>query len=168
MSEFRPLRETLDRLVGGEPVRLPDDIEPALLGEALVGYADTAPVEVAVQLEAFTSAVVRNESPDLADGLSLLAGTPAPLSDEVPDHDVPDLGFGFGSGSELDVDAATAADLDDPAELADPTTSDSGTYGDDVEDLAVTTETDWATLADHLPPLEDDLGEPDPADPADG
>lgn len=164
MSEFRPLRETLDRLVGGEPARLPDDIEPSLLGEALVGYADTAPVEVAVRLEGFTSAVVRNESPELAEGLELLTGAPALAADELPDHDLADLGFGSGS----DVEAPPATELD-PVDLADPTATDDEAVDTDLlDDPAGMGGTDWATLADHLPPLDDEAGEPDAADVADG
>ena len=98
MNHPRPLREVFDELAG-EPSAAGPAADPAgvlagsghgdlpghLVAEAIVSYADTAPVEVAAHLAPFVtahSAVPRDgsglaEPPDLAAGLDLLATAPA-------------------------------------------------------------------------------------------
>jgi hypothetical protein len=98
MNHARPLREVFDELAG-EPSAAGPAADPAgvlagsghgdlpghLVAEAIVSYADTAPVEVAAHLAPFVtahSAVPRDgsglaEPPDLAAGLDLLATAPA-------------------------------------------------------------------------------------------
>jgi hypothetical protein len=132
MQPARPLRDVFDEVargdLGADPAEaLADsghaDLPDQLVSEAIVNYADTAPIEVAEHLAPFVTvhSAVPNDS-DAADlpagqGLDLLATAPEPI---VPDgmevtEPAPEAGepsyadaidFGFGSGAEeLIVDA---------------------------------------------------------------
>jgi hypothetical protein len=139
------LREVFDELAGGgeaDPAgALADrgygELPDPLLSEAIVSYADTAPVEVAEHLAPFVmvhSAVPVDRAGDVpaADGLGLLATAPEPIvpGDELADDQVaaepvagdrpyeadPALDFDFGHGDFGDGDLADAAlDLEAPA-----------------------------------------------------
>ncbi|MBA0125021.1 hypothetical protein H0B56_05650 [Haloechinothrix sp. YIM 98757] len=148
MEPVRPLRDVFDELIEADPAErdvaallresgysdLPDDV----LSEAIVSYAETAPVEVAEHLAPFVTAHATPGSGDAAGtrpapehGLDLLASMPAPEQiDDTPATDpVPDIAFGTGS------DDTGIDDLDfgagDPA--SGVTTSAEATSGDTVE-----------------------------------
>lgn len=119
MDQARPLRDVFDRLVaqehgaaGGLVGSGHDDLDATMLADALVGYSDTVPVEVAEHLEHFVTAVTTHQAPDPTIGLDLLTTAPAvaddTLADEPPDDLAPadpatdpeppdDLGFGTGT-----------------------------------------------------------------------
>jgi hypothetical protein len=160
MASARPLRDVFADLAGapsddpgallrdqGHPA-LPDD----LIAEAVVSYADTAPVEVAA-----------------ADWAGLLstapAGDPAAIDDQPPaPEDVDDgIGLDFGMGAEPAHPVETGDDVaghdeDAPADLlADPAGLDDG--GETVE---------WPPAAPAADPVDDEFddgfdddGEPD-------
>jgi hypothetical protein len=120
------LREVFDELAGGgeaDPAgALADrgygELPEPLLSEAIVSYADTAPVEVAEHLSPFVmvhSAVPVDGDVTAGDGLALLATAPEPIvaddqGTEEPAAAEPDAGdssfeeFDFGHGAEA-VDA---------------------------------------------------------------
>jgi hypothetical protein len=108
----------------GDPGGLLRDLPDDLVAEAVVSYAETAPVEIAEHLAPFVSAhsAVGSESPSPEGWLDLLATAPVP----VDAADEPDLGF--GTGAEPD-DLPELADLDAVEETADEETA--------VEDTAV-------------------------------
>lgn len=132
MNSARPLRELFDDLATGrhesqgaaEALREAGhgDLPPDLVGEAIVNYADTAPVEVAEHLAPFvTAATAGGELPDAGGGMDLLAGAAGPSLDdadlaaageELPagagEFDIP-----FGTGSEA---AAPGAGDTEPGE----------------------------------------------------
>jgi len=186
MASARPLREVFADLVGapsddpdallrdqGHP-GLPDD----LIAEAVVSYADTAPVEVAEHLAPYVtthSAVgadpVPGDEPP-AGWVDLLstapAGDPAGI-DDLPAapggfDDGVDLGFGMGAGPAPTIDDGDGVedhDVDGPVDiLADPAGLDDG--GEAVE---------WAPAEPAADPSvdpaadefdnDDDDGEPD-------
>lgn len=114
MTDARPLREVFDALAGaagaftdraGDPAQVlagsgHGDLPDQLVAEAIVSYADTAPVEVAAHLAPFVTAhgaVPRAaggaEVPDPASGLDLLATAPTgpPMAALLP-GDQPQLG----------------------------------------------------------------------------
>jgi hypothetical protein len=128
MEPARPLREVFAELAGtgstGDPGGLLRDLPDDLVAEAVVSYAETAPVEIAEHLAPFVSAhsAVGSESPSPEGWLDLLATAPVP----VDAADEPDLGF--GTGAEPD-DLPELADLDAVEETADEETA--------VEDTAV-------------------------------
>ncbi|HEY8471013.1 MAG TPA: hypothetical protein VIL37_00020 [Natronosporangium sp.] len=168
MEPARPLRDIFDELArgdhGADPAEtLADgghgDLPDQLVSEAIVSYADTAPVEVAEHLAPFVkvhSAVPAADEGEPAgesasDGLELLATAPEPiLADGEPVEPEPTpadpaetepalagadaLDFGFGSG---------AAELSGAAE---------GTAGD--SELSIADETEpVAPVAAEEPPL---------------
>ena len=177
MASARPLRDVFADLVGapshdpdallrdqGHP-GLPDD----LIAEAVVSYADTAPVEVAEHLAPFVtthSAVgadpVPGDEPPAgwADLLSTApAGDPAGIDDlpAVPEafDDGVDLGFGTGAEPAPTIDDGGDVedhDVDGPMDiLDDPAGLDDG--GEAVE---------WAPAVDPAADeFDDDDGEPD-------
>jgi hypothetical protein len=151
------IREVFDELAGGgdaDPAgALADrgygELPDPLLSEAIVSYADTAPVEVAEHLSPFVMVhsavpVDRVEDAPASDGLELLATAPEPivLDDQADDEATEpeaaedlsyqdDFAFEFGSGSEealaaWDVEtpepafAGPALELDEPAEEYEP------------------------------------------------
>jgi hypothetical protein len=181
MSSTRPLHELLADLAGdadagrahGDPEAYlaangHADLPPDLVAEAVVSYADTAPVEVAEHLAPFvtTHSAVPAEDPPSDDWFDLLTTAPAPaddldadpgldddLSDDAPwspDDDAPGPGLDFGTGSTDDLDAPPA-DTDD-------TTPDDDTPAPDHDQPTPSAWTD-------LPP-ETDLDDL-PASPAD-
>jgi hypothetical protein len=146
VNDAGPLRGIFDRMVAGEPADLGPyaDLDPALLGDALVAYADTAPVEVAGHLEPFVTAATAGDPVDPGTGLELLASAPPVLHESVADpsfeaaaDDAPEpADFDFGTGT-------TQLDLGDLAGgLADGLT-DGATDGADhglTEDRPATAE----------------------------
>lgn len=100
-----------DALRAGGHGELPE----ALVAEAIVSYAGTAPAEVAEHLAPFVTGhgPVPPEDPaatglDLAHGLDLLATTPPPApatEDDAVPEDPFDLAFGEGTGGGEPVDA---------------------------------------------------------------
>jgi hypothetical protein len=183
MASARPLRDVFADLAGapsddpgallrdqGHPA-LPDD----LIAEAVVSYADTAPVEVAEHLAPYVtthSAVGAGPVPAdeaAADWAGLLstapAGDPAAIDDQPPaPEDVDDgIGLDFGMGAEPAHPVETGDDVaghdeDAPADLlADPAGLDDG--GETVE---------WPPAAPAADPVDDEFddgfdddGEPD-------
>lgn len=147
MSSARPLHELLADLVGdpdaarahGDPdaylaANGHPDLPSELVAEAVVSYADTAPVEVAEHLAPYVtthSTVPSTEQP--ADNwFDLLTTAPtedtAPDLDGVPDEEAawspegdpgPGLDFGTGSTDVLDEPSAPATD-DTPETAAEP------------------------------------------------
>jgi hypothetical protein len=184
MASARPLRDVFADLVGapsddpdallrdqGHP-GLPDD----LIAEAVVSYADTAPVEVAEHLAPYVtthSAVGADPVPDdeppagWADLLSTApAGDPAGIDDlpAAPEAFDDGVDLGFGTGAEP---APTIDDGDDVGDhdvdgamdiLADPAGLDDG--GEAVEWAPAEPAADPAVdpAADEF---DDDDGEPD-------
>lgn len=151
MSSARPLHELLAGLVGdadaarahGDPqaylaVNGHPDLPADLVAEAVVSYADTAPVEVAEHLAPYvtTHSAVPSADPPAEGWFDLLTTAPtedtdldpdlAPagggdhLGDHDHDHDPghdpghgPGPGLDFGSGSTDVLDAPPIPDLDD-------------------------------------------------------
>jgi hypothetical protein len=151
-SGFMSLREVFDELAGGgdaDPAEALADrgygeLPDPLLSEAIVSYADTAPVEVAEHLAPFVMVhsavpVDRVDEVPAGDGLALLATAPEPIvPDEMeaeqpeavaPEAEDPFFGeepeeFEFGHGAEeLAAWDDDAASMDIPAidvaEMAD-------------------------------------------------
>jgi hypothetical protein len=142
MADARPLHDVFTDLVGapgaaGDPAallsdqghaELPDD----LVAEAVVSYADTAPVEVAEHLAPYVAAhsVIGPEPGDPAPGdWAGLLGTapdvgqddldePVPADDSLPGPDIPAPEFGAGAEAEATTDELELAD--DPFEAAEP------------------------------------------------
>jgi hypothetical protein len=184
MASARPLRDVFADLVGapiddpdallrdqGHP-GLPDD----LIAEAVVSYADTAPVEVAEHLAPYVtthSAVgadpVPGDEPP-AGWVDLLSTAPAGDPAEIDDLPAAPEGFddgvdlGFGTGADPaptidDIDDVEDHDVDGPMDiLADPAGLDDG--GEAVEWAPAEPAADPAVdpAADEF---DDDDGEPD-------
>lgn len=109
MTDARPLREVFEALAGspdaagatGDPAQVlagtgHGDLPDELVAEAIVSYADTAPVEVAAHLAPFVTAhsavPLDPAAADPVSGLDLLATAPAaPLLDEPLPGDQPRL-----------------------------------------------------------------------------
>ena len=125
MADPRPLRDVFTDLVGepgptdpaallsghGHP-GLPDD----LVAEAVVSYADTAPVEVAEHLAPYVTAhsvVGADPEAEAPEGWLGLLGT-APDVTELPEEDkhFADLDFGTGADEVIEADEI-ADDFDD-------------------------------------------------------
>ena len=164
MTSGRPLHELLADLVGdadaarahGDPETYlaangHPDLPPDLVAEAVVSYADTAPVDVAEHLAPYvtTHSAVPTSEPPADDWFGLITTAPA---EDLPDDDLPDdlsddPGFAddlsgeqpwspeqdhdhasaldFGAGSEgIDSPHHTAADED--ADTPDDDTPDGG------------------------------------------
>ena len=152
MEPARPLREVFAELAGtgstGDPGGLLRDLPDELVAEAVVSYAETAPVEIAEHLASFVSAhsAVGSEAPAVEDWLDLLATAPVEVAEE------PELGFGTGA---TDEDPADIAGFEVPEE----------TGIEEIADLDETGETeDWDEPAiDELdgdedwPDIDDDL-----------
>jgi hypothetical protein len=122
MEPARPLREVFAELAGtastGDPDGLLRDLPDDLIAEAVVSYAETAPVEVAEHLAPFVSAhsAVGSESASPEGWLDLLATAPVPVEAD----DEPDLGFGTGAeADDLPEHTEEPADLDTVAETVD-------------------------------------------------
>lgn len=116
MDSETTLREILDRLVadpssdlaatlrgsGFDPTQLPAD----LVGQTVVSYCDTAPIEVAEHLEPFVTAVTSATDPDPFEGLDLLASVPTaqPLV-TIDSAEMVDTGGGTDSWVDFDFGA---------------------------------------------------------------
>jgi hypothetical protein len=108
MDPARPLREVFAELTGagstGDPGGLLRDLPDELVAEAVVSYAETAPLEIAEHLAPFVSAhsAVGSEWPAPEGWLDLLATAPAgePGDGDAAAGAVDDLGFGTGAGLE--------------------------------------------------------------------
>ena len=144
MASGRPLHELLADLVGdadaarahGDPETYlaangHPDLPPELVAEAVVSYADTAPVDVAEHLAPYvtTHSAVPTDEPPAEDWFGLLTTAPAEDLDADPGLDVPDdqpLSADHDDASRLDFGAGST-DLDDDAGDTDPDSSgDSG------------------------------------------
>jgi len=130
MAQARPLYDILAGLADEEVTgAAPDevlreaghDLPDALLAEAIVSYAGTAPAEVAEHLAPFVTAhgpVPLGDpaaTPGLAEGLALLAGAPVPDPADLETEAAPpeDAG-GFGTG---EPDATVPEVVADPFDL---------------------------------------------------
>lgn len=166
MNDVQPLRGLFDRMVGDPAASAAlegyESLDPALLGDALVAYADTAPVEVAEQLEPYVVAVTGGDVPEPATGWELLASSPvadpgqveAAAAEEVElasdgpgdTADGADLDFGLGT-TELDLGDIIGASHHDPA--GDPTDADPVSEAVDVDPVTFDQPTDdWLTSPD--------------------
>ena len=181
MTPARPLNELLADLVGdagpahGDPQEYLSanghaDLPPDLVAEAVVSYADTAPVEVAEHLAPYVtahSAVPAGDEPS-ADWFELLTTAPTgdleadpeldDLSSPSPDGDTdadpgPELDFGTGSADLLDEPLEPAAPVEsaESAESAAPSTSD-----DSATEVADDESRAWTDLEPADPALDDD------------
>jgi hypothetical protein len=149
MTAARPLRDVFADLAGAQGTTDPADLlrgqghfalPDDLVAEAVVSYADTAPVEVAEHLAPYVSAhsVVGADPGDdaPADWVDLLGSAPEVLGDEPADFDDevsapqwfddahPGAALDFGSGAELETDDDVDDDLpvefpDDSADVPD-------------------------------------------------
>jgi hypothetical protein len=162
MASARPLHEVLGDLVGdgsaahahGDPEAYlaangHPDLPPDLVAEAVVSYADTAPVDVAEHLAPYvtTHSAVPADEPPTDDWFGLITTAPTDdldtdpdiddFSDDgsAPDHDAgPALDFGTGSVDDLDASA------DDEADDSDDDSEDTSGSPDDGQTPA------WADL----------------------
>jgi hypothetical protein len=121
MAAARPLKDVFAELTGDDAAR-PDavlaasghgDLPPDLVAEAVVNYADTAPVEVAEHLAPFVTANSGVPAIDQAEGAddwsALLATAPTVEGGLDPDVDAPgtaagDASAGDAPADDLDVD----------------------------------------------------------------
>jgi hypothetical protein len=161
MAAARPLKDVFAELTGDDAARADEvlaagghgDLPPDLVAEAVVNYADTAPVEVAEHLAPFVTAHSAVPPLDEVDGeadwSALLASAPAVEADLDADLD-PDLAPDA-------VDATDASDIDAPG----TDDVDFGVGADDVSEI------DFAVEADDDASLEAAPVEDEPAAPAD-
>jgi len=130
MAQARPLYDILAGLTGedvagaapGEALRAAGhDLPDALIAEAIVSFAGTAPVEVAEHLAPFVTAHgpvppadPAATAPELADGLALLASAPTPdLADLEAEAALPgSAGAGAGDAEGASELSADPFDLD--------------------------------------------------------
>ncbi|MFC4070433.1 hypothetical protein [Actinoplanes subglobosus] len=151
---MEPLRDVFAGLAGngGDPGDFLRDLPADLVAEAVVSYADTAPLEVAEHLAPFVAARF-DESDASETWLDLLAS--APVEEEASGPE--DLGFGTGYGTA--VDDMTRFDVHDDGidiGLGDPATPAAEHGLDDLggDDL----DGDWPEFGD------DDADDDDPDD----
>ncbi len=141
MDAHRSLLEIFDRVVAGDE---PDpaaalraaghaELPAHLLDQALVGYCDTAPIEVAEQLEPYVAAVTAQAGPDPATGLELLDHAPA--AGVLPD----DLDFGAGAAVPDDLGPVSHGGIDPvgtaPLDATDPFDSTGPFHANPVDDV---------------------------------
>lgn len=152
MSSARPLNELLADLAGdpdaarahGDPEAYlaangHADLPPELVAEAVVSYADTAPVEVAEHLAPYvtTHSAVPSDEPPAEDWYGLLSTAPtehesAELDDVAAEEDSwstdpdPGPGLDFGSGSTDALDEPSTPDTDRSPDPTTPADSESG------------------------------------------
>lgn len=129
------------------------DLPPALVGDALVNYADTAPVEVAEHLAPFVTAHTAHitdpdAAPDLDAGLGLLSGA-FPVAADL-DSDLADVGGhladvgGNLADVEGDLDFGAGGDTADVFDTAEA-------FADDVDTTVSEPLVADEPLADELP-----------------
>ncbi len=189
MTSARPLHELLGDLVGdagpahGDPQEYlaangHADLPPELVAEAVVSYADTAPVEVAEHLAPYVTAhsAVPAGDESSADWFDLITTAPTgeleadpeldDLSSSSPDTDTdtdadpgPELDFGTGSADLLDESLESAA----PVESAPSSTSD-----DSAAEVADDESRAWTDLEPADPALAADTGDDTDDDTGDG
>jgi len=156
MASARPLHELLGDLVGdadaahahGDPEAYlaangHPDLPPDLVAEAVVSYADTAPVDVAEHLAPYvtTHSVVPADEPPTDDWFGLITTAPTDELDTDPDiddfsdddatpeeHSGPALDFGTGSVDALDAPSTAETD-DDTDDQTDDTGQDDSSAG---------------------------------------
>jgi hypothetical protein len=156
---MEPLRDVFARLAGngGDPGDFLRGLPADLVAEAVVSYADTAPLEVAEHLAPFVSehSAVGSGGDASEAWLDLLASAPA--EEEASGLDDQDLGFGTGSGTAVDdlapfdvPDEGIDTGFDEPP--APDTPHDAPGLGDD--DLGE----DWPEFGDDDPDDGDLLG----------
>lgn len=193
MASARPLHELLGDLVGdgdaahahGDPEAYlaahgHPDLPADLVAEAVVSYADTAPVDVAEHLAPYvtTHSAVPADEPPTDDWFGLITTAPTDDLDTDPDiddfsddnvapdhHDGPGLDFGTGSVDDLDAPSAddTDGDTDGSGDAPDDTSDDSpdAAQGPAWADL----DADNANLdALDSDDADDDSDDPDPDD----
>ena len=165
MAAARPLKDVFAELTGDDAARADEvlaagghgDLPPDLVAEAVVNYADTAPVEVAEHLAPFVTAhsavPTLDEVDDDADWSALLATAPAVEAGldadldpdiatdatDASDVDAPgtdDVDFGVGADDISEIDFAVEADApDDDASLdAAPVEDEPAAPADDAYD----------------------------------
>jgi hypothetical protein len=155
MASARPLHELLGDLVGdgdaahahGDPEAYlaahgHPDLPPDLVAEAVVSYADTAPVDVAEHLAPYvtTHSAVPADEPPTDDWFGLI--TTAPTDDLATDPDIDDFSddsvtpdhhagpaLDFGTGSVDDLDAPAADDTDGADDSQDDASDDAPDTG---------------------------------------
>lgn len=179
MASARPLHELLAGLSGDPDAAQGDpeaylaahghsDLPADLVAEAVVSYADTAPVEVAEHLAPYVtahSAVPTGEAPE-QDWYGLLATAPDPdpapdldeappeLTDTVDDDPGPALDFGTGASETLDtLDDASTVDTPASPDDAEQTPADHTSTWDDLEPAS--------TDLDAFPEADDEDGDED-------
>jgi hypothetical protein len=149
MAAARPLKDVFAELTGDDAARSDEvlaasghgDLPPDLVAEAVVNYADTAPVEVAEHLGPFVTANSGVPALDQAEGAddwsALLATAPTVDAGLDPDVDAPgtadddapageatvDVDFGGGAAADLGAEApdVDADSLDEAPEPVDAT-----------------------------------------------
>jgi hypothetical protein len=140
MAAARPLKDVFAELTGDDAARADEvlaasghgDLPPDLVAEAVVNYADTAPVEVAEHLAPFVTANSAVPPLDEVDGdaewSALLATAPAVETDLDPDVDAPgtdddgpvdDVDFGVGAEDVSEIDFPVETEVPDDASLDD-------------------------------------------------
>jgi hypothetical protein len=116
MHPARPLREVFDQLTDGSATEPLEGWPEPLLSEAIVSYADTAPVEVAEQLAPFVMAHTGGEAMPVEQGLELLAAAPTAGPEAPVDTD---YGAGGQDVATVDEQEALEAAVDEvPLDLA--------------------------------------------------
>ena len=179
MASGRPLHELLADLVGdadaarahGDPETYlaangHPDLPPELAAEAVVSYADTAPVDVAEHLAPYvtTHSAVPTDEPPAEDWFGLLTTAPAEDLDADPGLDVPDdqpsspdhddaSALDFGAGSmDLDDEAAdTDPDADsgpDSSPESSPSADSAASASDSPDDSPDQEPSAWSDLED--------------------
>ena len=154
---MEPLRDVFAGLAGngGDPGDFLRGLPADLVAEAVVSYADTAPLEVAEHLAPFVTehSAVGAEGDVSRTWLDLLAS--APVEEEAFGLDDQDLGFGTGSATA--VDDPTPFDVPDEGidtGFDEPPAPDTehdvhGLGGDDLDE-------DWPEFGDDDPDDGDD------------
>lgn len=185
MASGRPLHELLADLAGdGDAARAHGDPEtylaanghpdlpPDLVAEAVVSYADTAPVDVAEHLAPYvtTHSAVPTDEPPAQDWFGLLTTAPAEdlapeLADDMTDEPSPDLdhdrpeALDFGAGSTAFEDDPVSSPDPDDARDADAPDAPAPDATDEVPDREQSAWTDLEPENVDLDALDDDPGD---------
>ncbi|GAA0445875.1 hypothetical protein Aca07nite_03870 [Actinoplanes capillaceus] len=149
---MEPLRDVFAGLAG--PGSAPGDflreLPEELVAEAVVSYADTAPVEVAEHLASFVSAhsAVGAETAGELGWLDLLTTAPVEAGTEI---DETDLDFGTGADA-VEVDQPDLFDVESPVADELPETGDE----EPGEEIGLDLTVDWPEIDDLPDGLDDD------------